>query len=100
HVGMFLSERSIPVRREVAGACEILGLDPLYVANEGKLIAIVPRDDADAVVEAMRAHPQGRDAAIVGEIVADHPGLVVMRSRVGGDRVVTMLAGEQLPRIC
>jgi hydrogenase expression/formation protein HypE len=100
HVGMFLSETAIPVRREVSGACEILGLDPLYVANEGKLIAVVPRGDADLLIAVMRAHPRGVDAAIVGEVVDQHPGMVVMRSRVGGDRVVTMLAGEQLPRIC
>ncbi len=100
HVGMTLSETAIPVRAEVSGACEILGLDPLYVANEGKLIAIVPGDAADALVEVMRAHPLGANAAVVGEVVGEHPGMVVMRSRVGGERVVTMLAGEQLPRIC
>ncbi|MCA1652463.1 MAG: hydrogenase expression/formation protein HypE [Acidobacteria bacterium] len=100
HVGMSLSETAIPVRAEVSGACEILGLDPLYVANEGKLIAIVPRDEADRVIEVMRAHPLGARAAVVGEVVDEHRGMVVMRSRVGGERVVTMLAGEQLPRIC
>jgi hydrogenase expression/formation protein HypE len=100
HVGMMLSEPAIPVRAEVRGACEILGLDPLYVANEGKLLAVVAADAAEAVLAAMRRHPLGGDAAIVGEVVADHPGMVVMRSRVGGERVVTMLAGEQLPRIC
>jgi hydrogenase expression/formation protein HypE len=100
HVGMSLAETAIPVRREVSGACEILGLDPLYVANEGKLIAIVPPDQADALVAAMRAHPLGAQAAVVGEVVDDHPGMVIMRSRVGGERVVTLLAGEQLPRIC
>lgn len=100
HVGMALTESAIPVRPEVSGACEILGLDPLYVANEGKLIAIVPREDAAALVEVMRRHPLGAHAAIVGEVVDAHPGMVVMRSRVGGERVVTMLAGEQLPRIC
>jgi hydrogenase expression/formation protein HypE len=100
HVGMSLVETAIPVRAEVRGACEILGLDPLYVANEGKLIAIVPRDEADGLVDVMRRHSLGAHAAVAGEVVADHPGMVVMRSRVGGERVVTMLAGEQLPRIC
>ena len=95
-----LDEASIPVRPEVRGACEILGLDPLYVANEGKLVAVAPRDDAGRLVEAMRSHPLGQDAAIIGEVVADHPGMVILRSLVGGERVVTMIAGEQLPRIC
>ena len=78
----------------------MLGLDPLYVANEGKLMAVVPPQDADGVLAAMRALPLGKDAAIVGQVVADHPGMVILRSRVGGQRVVTLLAGEQLPRIC
>jgi hydrogenase expression/formation protein HypE len=99
-VGVELREAAIPLRPEVRGACEMLGLDPLYVANEGKLIAVVPPGDADRLLEAMRAHPLGRDAAVIGEVVADHAGMVVMRSLVGGERVVTMLAGEQLPRIC
>lgn len=99
-VGIKLWESSLPVRREVRGACEMLGLDPLYVANEGKLIAIVPRDAVEAVLAAMRQHPLGRNAAEIGSVVADHPGMVVMKSLIGGERVVTMLAGEQLPRIC
>jgi hydrogenase expression/formation protein HypE len=78
----------------------MLGLDPLYVANEGKLVAVVPRGDAERVLAAMRSHPLGRDAAAIGRVVADHPGLVVLRSVVGGERVVSMLSGEQLPRIC
>ena len=78
----------------------MLGLDPLYVANEGKLLAVVPAEDAERLVQVMRGHPLGRNAAIIGEVVADHPGMVVMRSVVGGERVVTLLAGEQLPRIC
>jgi hydrogenase expression/formation protein HypE len=78
----------------------MLGLDPLYVANEGKLMAVVPPQDADGVLAAMRALPLGKDAAIVGQVVADHPGMVILRSRVGGQRVVTLLTGEQLPRIC
>ena len=100
NVGMRLSEAAIPIRAEVRGACEILGLDPLYVANEGKLIAIVPAAGAEPLLTVMRAHPLGRDAAVIGEIVAEHCGMVIMRSLVGGTRVVTMLAGEQLPRIC
>ena len=99
-VGVRLDEAAIPVRSAVRGACEILGLDPLYVANEGKLIAIVPADAGERVLAAMRAHPLGSNAAIIGEVVADPVGMVVMRSLVGGNRVVTMLAGEQLPRIC
>jgi hydrogenase expression/formation protein HypE len=99
-VGVVLTESAIPLRSEVRGACEMLGLDPLYVANEGKLIAVVPPAEADRVLAAMRGHPLGRDAAAIGEVVDDHPGMVIMRSLVGGERVVTMLAGEQLPRIC
>jgi hydrogenase expression/formation protein HypE len=99
-VGVELNEPAIPLRPEVRGACEMLGLDPLYVANEGKLIAVVPRDDAGRLLEVMRNHPLGRNAAVIGEVVEEHPGMVVMRSLVGGERVVTMLSGEQLPRIC
>jgi hydrogenase expression/formation protein HypE len=99
-VGIKLHEAAIPIRPEVHAACEMLGLDPLYVANEGKLIAVVPADDADRVLDVMKRHPLGRDAVIIGEVVADHPGLVLLRSLVGGERVVTLLAGEQLPRIC
>lgn len=99
-VGMLLNEAAIPIGEEVKGACEILGLDPLYVANEGKLIAIVAPSDADAVLAAMRSHSLGKEAAIIGEVVSDHPGFVTMNTRVGGRRVVDMLSGEQLPRIC
>jgi hydrogenase expression/formation protein HypE len=99
-VGMLLDEAQIPISEEVKGACEILGLDPLYVANEGKLLAILPAADADRVLAAMRAHPLGQEAAIIGEVTADHPGYVLMKTRVGGTRVVDMLSGEQLPRIC
>jgi hydrogenase expression/formation protein HypE len=99
-VGVRLSESAIPIRPEVHAACEMLGLDPLYVANEGKLLAVVPPENAERVLEVMRRHPLGRDAALVGEVVAEHPGLVLLRSVVGGERVVTLLAGEQLPRIC
>jgi hydrogenase expression/formation protein HypE len=99
-VGVRLDEAAIPIRPEVRGACEMLGLDPLYVANEGKLIAVVPVEDAGRVLEAMRAQPLGKNAALIGEVMADNHGMVILRSLVGGERVVTMLAGEQLPRIC
>lgn len=99
-VGMQLDESAIPVRPEVASACELLGLDPLYVANEGKLICICPAASAEPLLVAMRAHPLGRDAAQIGEVMADELHLVQMRTRFGGNRVVDWLAGEQLPRIC
>ncbi len=99
-VGMHLDEAHIPIDEAVKGACEILGLDPLYVANEGKLLAIVPAADASRVLAAMRAHPLGADAAIIGEVTADPPGVVLMKTRVGGTRIVDVLSGEQLPRIC
>jgi hydrogenase expression/formation protein HypE len=99
-VGIRITEDSIPVSEEVRGACEILGLDPLYVANEGKLLAIVAKDRAEEALNCLRSHPLGKDAAVIGEVVADHPGQVVLRSRVGGLRVVDLLTGEQLPRIC
>ncbi len=99
-VGIKLQESRLPIRREVRGACEMLGLDPLYVANEGKLIAVVPAEATDKVLDAMRRHPYGKDAAEIGTVVADHPDMVVLKSVIGGERVVTMLAGEQLPRIC
>jgi hydrogenase expression/formation protein HypE len=99
-VGVELNEAAIPLRAEVRGACEMLGLDPLYVANEGKLIAVVPPYDAERLLDAMHGHQLGHNAAIIGEVVDDHPGMVTMHSVVGGERVVTMLAGEQLPRIC
>jgi hydrogenase expression/formation protein HypE len=99
-VGVRLIERSIPIPPDVANACSILGLDPMYVANEGKLVAFVPREHADAVLESMRAHPLGTGAAVIGECVDDHPGMVVATTAFGGTRVVDMPLGEQLPRIC
>jgi hydrogenase expression/formation protein HypE len=84
----------------VRGACELLGLDPLYAACEGRLIAVVPEPDAGAVLRAMRAHPLGRDAADVGLVVHEHPRVVTLRSKVGGKRTLPLLAGEALPRIC
>jgi hydrogenase expression/formation protein HypE len=98
-VGVRIDEASIPVRPEVRAACEMLGLDPLYVANEGKLIGVVPAEHSRKLVEAMRAHPLGRDAALIGEVVADHPGMVTLRLPIG-ERFLMMPAGEQLPRIC
>jgi hydrogenase expression/formation protein HypE len=99
-VGIHLEQSAIPISEEVQGACEILGFDPLYVANEGKMLAIVPPEKAEAALSAIRRHPLGTQAAIIGEVVADHAGFVTMRTRVGGNRVVDMLSGEQLPRIC
>lgn len=99
-VGIELEETSIPVREEVRGACELLGLDPLYVANEGKLIAIVAPDAAEDVVRAMRRNPIGAAARIIGMVREDNPGTVTMRTPLGTTRIVDMLAGDQLPRIC
>ncbi|NEX20457.1 hydrogenase expression/formation protein HypE [Thiorhodococcus mannitoliphagus] len=99
-VGMQIREEAIPVRPEVMAACELLGLDPLYVANEGKLIAICPGDSAERLLAVMRAHPKGKDAAIIGEVVEDGLNFIQMETRFGGSRVVDWLAGEQLPRIC
>ena len=99
-VGMRIREAQIPVKAAVAAACELLGLDPLYVANEGKLVAFVANAAAPAVLAAMRAHPLGRDAAIIGEVVADTQRFVRMTTDFGGERMVDWLAGEQLPRIC
>jgi hydrogenase expression/formation protein HypE len=98
--GIVLEEAAIPVRDDVRGACEILGLDPLYVANEGKCLAIVAPDVADTVLGAMRSDPHGREARVVGTVTSDHPGQVRLKSRIGGWRVVDMMSGEQLPRIC
>jgi hydrogenase expression/formation protein HypE len=99
-VGIELEERTIPVCEEVRGACELLGLDPLYVANEGKLIAIVGPEAADAVLQAMRRHPLGAEAQIIGTVKKENPGLVTMRTPLGTTRIVDMLTGDQLPRIC
>jgi hydrogenase expression/formation protein HypE len=98
--GIEIDEAAVPVHAHVAGACEILGLDPLLVANEGKLLAIVPAEAAERVLAAMRAHENGRQAVALGRVVEKHPQLVVMRTAVGGTRVIPMPIGEQLPRIC
>ncbi len=99
-VSIRIEEEKVPVREEVTAACEMLGFDPLYVANEGKMVAIVAPEDADKVLEAMRANEYGKDAAIIGEVTADHPGRVVMKTCLGSSRIVDMLTGDLLPRIC
>jgi hydrogenase expression/formation protein HypE len=99
-VGMVLDEGAIAVREPVRGVCELLGLDPLYVANEGRLLAVVDAKSADGIVERMRRRPEGLEARIIGHVVDDEAKLVVLRTRVGGRRIVDMLPGEQLPRIC
>lgn len=97
---MELVERDIPVPQMVRDACGLLGLDPFQVANEGKLVAVVPADQADMVIEAIRAHPLGRSACRIGTCVQDHAGMVVAKTGMGGTRVVDLPIGEQLPRIC
>jgi len=99
-VGMMLQESALPVQAEVAAACEFLGLDPLYVANEGKLLAIVAPEDADSLLAAMQAHPLGQRAALIGTVHRDAQHFVQMTTAFGGRRIVDWLTGEQLPRIC
>jgi len=99
-VGIRIEEERIPVREEVLGACEMLGFDPLYVANEGKLVAIVPAKDANKVLQAVRENHYGKGAAIIGEVGAERPGRVVMKTLLGASRIVDMLVGDLLPRIC
>lgn len=96
---MVLDEGAVPVPDAVATACTLLGLDPMYVANEGRLVAFVPRRQAEAVLDAMHAHPGGREAAVIGECVAEHPVMVGARTGLGGTRIVDLPLGEQLPRI-
>ena len=100
NLGMRVDENRIPIAPAVRGACELLGLDPLYVANEGKLIAVVAPECAESVLASMRAHPLGRLSAIVGEVTSDHPKLVTLCTAIGGHRIIDMPIGEQLPRIC
>jgi hydrogenase expression/formation protein HypE len=100
NVGIVLDEQSIPVNPAVQAACEMLGMDPLYVANEGKLVAIVPQDKADIILATMKQHPLGQKSAIIGTVVEQHPGILIVRTPIGGSRVVDMQIGEQLPRIC
>jgi hydrogenase expression/formation protein HypE len=99
-VGMEIDETLVPVRDTVRGACELLGLDPLLVANEGKLVAFVPEEESEAVLAAMRAHPLGREAVRIGSVSHSHAGTVVMRTAIGGQRVLDLPVGEALPRIC
>ncbi len=99
-IGIKIYEQNIPLKKEVTAACELLGFDPLYLANEGKLLAFVSAQDTDAVLTAIKTSPYGKDAAVIGEVVEDHIGKVVLETRIGGMRIVDMLAGEQLPRIC
>jgi hydrogenase expression/formation protein HypE len=99
-VGIEFDERKVPLRPEVNAACEMLGLDPFYVANEGKLVAIVRAEQAEAVLAAMRKHEYGQEAAIIGKVVGKHPGMVTAKTTIGGMRVVDLPAGELLPRIC
>ena len=99
-VGIRVQETRLPVRPAVRAACEMLGLDPLYIANEGKVIVFVAPEDADTVLAAMRQHPLGKDSCIIGEVVSEFAGRVVLQTEIGGSRIVDMLSGEQLPRIC
>jgi hydrogenase expression/formation protein HypE len=99
-VGIRVDESALPIDDPVKGACEILGLDPLYVANEGKMLAVVDGDRADEALALMRETPLGEGAAVIGDVLPDHAGTVIQRSRIGGMRVLDMLTGEQLPRIC
>ncbi len=99
-VGITIFEERIPLKNEVVGICELLGFDPLFLANEGKLLAFVAPDQAESVLDAVRGNEFGRDAAVIGEVVTNHPGKVYMQTRIGGERIVDMLTGEQLPRIC
>lgn len=100
NIGFIIDENKIPIRTEVASACELLGLDALYVANEGKLIAICSPNDADKLLEVMRAHPMGLDAENIGEVIEDPHHFVQLKTKLGGMRIIDWLAGEQLPRIC
>lgn len=99
-VGIAIEEAKVPVRPAVSAACEMLGFDPLTVANEGKLVAFVPPDQAEAVLTAMRRHPFGTEAAIIGHVTAEHPGRVIARTSIGGSRIIDLPTGELLPRIC
>jgi hydrogenase expression/formation protein HypE len=99
-VGIAVEEEKVPVKREVRGACEMLGIDPLHIANEGKLVAIVPPEEADAALDAMRAHPAGAGSAIIGIVRPEPEGMVILKTPIGGSRVLDMLVGDPLPRIC
>jgi len=98
--GIILYEDRIGISDSVRGACEIMGFDPLYIANEGKMLLIAPAEDAEGILEIMKSHPEGKDAAIIGEVTAEHPGMVRLHTTIGSTRIVDMISGEQLPRIC
>ena len=98
--GIIINEDRLPVKEPVRGACEILGFDPLYVANEGKLVVVVGKEKGEEVLQAMKGHPLGKDSAIIGEVISENGGMVSMRTAIGGSRIVDMPVGEQLPRIC
>ena len=100
NIGMVLDENTIPVSEEAKAVCEILGLDPLYIANEGKLLVILPEEKTGDVLDAIRNHPLGKEAAVIGRVTSEHPGVVRMKTTIGSSRVIDMIAGEQLPRIC
>lgn len=100
NLGIYIEEDKIPIRDQVNAACEILGLDPLYIANEGKLLAFVHPDDSEKVLNEMRKHEFGKDAAIIGQVTETNPQTVIMKTTIGSKRIVDMLSGEQLPRIC
>ena len=98
--GVILYEDDLQINESVRGACEIMGFDPLYIANEGKILLIVPQEDAPGILKIMRTHPEGKDASVIGEVCADHPGIVRLQTSIGSSRIVDMISGEQLPRIC
>jgi hydrogenase expression/formation protein HypE len=99
-VGVLVEEDQIPVRTQVRGAAELLGIDPMYVASEGRLVAVVDGGQADDALAALRAHPLGKQAAVIGRITADQPGIVLLKTAFGGTRIVDLLVGDPLPRIC
>jgi hydrogenase expression/formation protein HypE len=99
-VGILIEEAKIPLKEAVIGACELFGFDPLYLANEGKMVAFVRESDAEQALEALKSHPLGRDAMIIGEVVDNHPSKVVLATLMGGRRLVDRLTGDMLPRIC
>ncbi|MFM6080598.1 MAG: AIR synthase-related protein, partial [Dolichospermum sp.] len=100
NLGIRIHETAIPIKEEVNGVCEILGLEPLYLANEGKLVIVAPPEKADLILEIMRNHPTGKDSSIIGEVITQPPGIVLLKTAFGAERIIDMLVGDQLPRIC
>ncbi|OGP53094.1 MAG: hypothetical protein A2Y65_03190 [Deltaproteobacteria bacterium RBG_13_52_11] len=100
HAVRELEEGEIPIRDQVKAVCDLLGFDPYYLANEGRLVAFVPEGEAGAILRAMQAHPLGKEAVIIGRVVAEHPGKVLLKTAIGGHRLLEPLSGEQFPRIC